>query len=61
LANAMQISYLDAEQGRIEQQTELYIVYSEGAAENLTQLCAKSSGRVFGSAKKQDTAVWSLL
>jgi|GEM_PF-3092002 len=35
--------HLDAVQGRSEQRTKLYIKYSEGVAQLLTQQCAKSA------------------
>jgi hypothetical protein len=44
---------LDAMQGSSEAQTEPYLKYGEGALELMTPQCAKSAGRVFGSAKKQ--------
>jgi hypothetical protein len=39
-----QNSRLDEAQGRNEQRTELYLTYSEGAAEFLTPRFAKSGG-----------------
>jgi hypothetical protein len=51
-------SYLDTMQGKSEHHTELYISYSEGVAQLLTQQSAKSNRGVLSFAQKQAVTLW---
>lgn len=51
------VLHLSTMQGRAEQRRETYKWYVERVAEDLTQQCTKSSGRVSDSVRKQAVAV----
>lgn len=55
-----QASRLSGVQGASQQRTELYMKYSEGAAQMATQQSAKSVGRATGFASRQADAARSL-
>lgn len=55
-----QTAQLDTEQGNSEQWTEPYIQYGEGIAEQLTQLCVRSSDGTGSTAARQVATVRSL-
>lgn len=51
--NKLRLTRLDEALGAGEQRTELYLTYSEGAAQAATQRFAKSAGGVPGYARQQ--------